>query len=954
MSRKHPTGCRVERISRSEQIAGVETLEVRTLLSAVNAFAPITGEGNPVEGLQDEFLDDYMRLRIATNLVTSGDVNGDGKTDLLVTNLKQSESTPYARRTRYFENTGTATDPAFTLRSGSESPFNFLNDAAYQFSALTLQDLDQNGTLDLVVSMLDGTYRYYKNTGTETAPAFTQLTGSNNPFNGIHVGIYNYYVGWNISSPTFGDLNNDGLPDMIAGVYGADSLKYFENTGTHSAPSFTERTGAQNPVAGIPNTKIYTPALRDLDGDGLLDLFGGAFDTLFRYYRNTGSATSPTFTEVTGLESPLYGVDTDIFRDQSFSSRDALTVNDFTNDGIPDLVTGSYRGLIYFRGGLTNPPTLDPGGDPLLVTTEDVVNNEGTLISDLIASMSPGGGITDPDVGAMQGIAIRGANDTYGKWQFSTNGGTSWRDLGGVSDSSARLLLADSVTRIRFVPKTNFSGDLPIALSIRAWDGTQGFNGERLAIIVDNQYARCVSTQTEIVALYVTPVNDSPVIHYGYGAVTYSIPQNISPKDNQGILVSEMLQFFNNSQTYIDPDLNDLQGIVITGANQTSGFWQFSTDNGANWTNFGLTTVTPNLLLASDADTRFRFVPNGFFTGKTGISFSPWDQTEGTNGQRLKVTQYGSGSSYGIGGVSLLMNVDPIAPGAGVGVYRNGTFYLDANGNRSWEASAGGDALFGFAAASDIPVTGDWNGDGITDVGVFRNGSFFLDANGNRNWDGMEGGDAVFGFAAATDIPITGDWNGDGKTEVGVVRNGRFYLDSNGNRRYDSSDASFGFGALNDTPITGDWNGDGKTDVGVYRAGKFYLDANGNQKWDGPFPNDAVFGFAAATDLPVTGDWNNDGITDVGVYRAGKFYLDTNGNRKYDGAADGTVNFGGAKDLPLGGKWWPDNFFSSPLPSEQSDIQAGVWPSPGDQSSSDSSTTILSSFSPSVSPVDVL
>ncbi len=31
--------------------------------------------------------------------------------------------------------------------------------------------------------------------------------------------------------------------------------------------------------------------------------------------------------------------------------------------------------------------------------------------------------------------------------------------------------------------------------------------------------------------------------------------------------------------------------------------------------------------------------------------------------------------------------------------------------SRSWNGVAGGDALFGFGIASDIPVTGDWDGD---------------------------------------------------------------------------------------------------------------------------------------------------------------------------------------------------------------------------------------------------
>ena len=35
------------------------------------------------------------------------------------------------------------------------------------------------------------------------------------------------------------------------------------------------------------------------------------------------------------------------------------------------------------------------------------------------------------------------------------------------------------------------------------------------------------------------------------------------------------------------------------------------------------------------------------------------------------------------------------------------------------------------ASAGDTPVAGDWDGDGIDEIGVLRNGTFYLDANGN-------------------------------------------------------------------------------------------------------------------------------------------------------------------------------------------------------------------------------
>ncbi|MCK9593954.1 MAG: PKD domain-containing protein, partial [Methanoregula sp.] len=69
------------------------------------------------------------------------------------------------------------------------------------------------------------------------------------------------------------------------------------------------------------------------------------------------------------------------------------------------------------------------------------------------------------------------------------------------------------------------------------------------------------------------------------------------------------------------------------------------------------------------------------------------------------------------------INVTGFAPGATsrIGVFRpsSHSFYLDANGNGAWNG-AGIDRTNNFGLAGDIPVSGDWNHDGITDIGVFR------------------------------------------------------------------------------------------------------------------------------------------------------------------------------------------------------------------------------------------
>jgi hypothetical protein len=82
---------------------------------------------------------------------------------------------------------------------------------------------------------------------------------------------------------------------------------------------------------------------------------------------------------------------------------------------------------------------------------------------------------------------------------------------------------------------------------------------------------------------------------------------------------------------------------------------------------------------------------------------------------------------------------------------------------------------FAFGLEGDVPVMGDWNGDGTGTVGVFRAGRWFQrDGNG-------PGPARTFRFGVAGDVPVAGDWNGDGRDTVGVFRNGTWFLrDGNG------------------------------------------------------------------------------------------------------------------------------------------------------------------------------
>jgi len=261
-------------------------------------------------------------------------------------------------------------------------------------------------------------------------------------------------------------------------------------------------------------------------------------------------------------------------------------------------------------------------------------------------------------------------------------------------------------------------------------------------------------------------------------------------------------------------------------------------------------------------------------------------------------------------------------PAAKVGIFRQGFFWvLDSNGSGAFEGTGSGqDKAFAFGGLSgDVPVTGDWNGDGHTKAGIYRpsTGTWLLDFNGNGVFDGTAGGDRVYQFGGVTgDVPVVGDWNGSGTSKVGVFRSGFLWvLDTNGNGVFDSGDSTYAFGGLaGDLPVVGDWSGNGTSKIGLWRTGpgqgyEWVLDYNGNGVMDNvnQAGGDKGFYYGGVTgDVPVVGDWNGDGTSKVGVFRYGYYWvLDYNGNHQFDGVPpDLAFAFGGISgDVPVVGRW---------------------------------------------------
>jgi Ca2+-binding RTX toxin-like protein/uncharacterized protein (DUF2141 family) len=161
-----------------DAVVGEEFGALRYFENTGTAAAPVfsegTGTANPFNGVDVGYY----------SAPTFADLDGDGDLDAVVGER--------AGILNYLENTGTASSPVFNPRKGTANPFNGVSVGEY--SAPTFADLDGDGDLDALVGEKAGTstlrLRYFENTGTASTPAFEERTGTANPFNGFPLPLY--------------------------------------------------------------------------------------------------------------------------------------------------------------------------------------------------------------------------------------------------------------------------------------------------------------------------------------------------------------------------------------------------------------------------------------------------------------------------------------------------------------------------------------------------------------------------------------------------------------------------------------------------------------------------------------------------------------------------------------------------------------------------------------------
>lgn len=213
-----------------------------------------------------------------------------------------------------------------------------------------------------------------------------------------------------------------------------------------------------------------------------------------------------------------------------------------------------------------------------------------------------------------------------------------------------------------------------------------------------------------------------------------------------------------------------------------------------------------------------------------------------------------------------------------------GLSFLLRNSNTAGPA----DIQVDYGTAQDIPLTCDWDGDGVDTVGLFHDGTFSL-----RNENTPGNPTTEFEYGTAGDIPICGDWDGNGVDTIGVYRANTFYL-RNSNSAGPTKIRTV-FGRAGDAPVAGDWDGNGKASIGVFRSGSWFL-SDSNTAPSATYN----FSFGSPGDQPTVGDWQATGSDRIGLRRGVNVYL------RYalrSGAADLSVSYGSASDRPLAGSW---------------------------------------------------
>ena len=316
------------------------------------------------------------------------DIDNDSDLDLFIGLGYQY--TPTAGRLVFYENTGSPNIMYLT----HVTEF-FMNIDLGNYCIPSFIDIDADGDYDMFLGDEDGKIHYYRNDGTPEVYDFTFVTAE---YAGVDVA--------NIASPCFTDIDGDGDFDLFVGErsWGQDDrrgdVNFYENIGTEFDANFQLVT--QNFVSmdiGLHST----PSFVDINNDGLTDMFLGDSDGNINYFTNQGSDNEPSFSLITEVfeeiaanyqSQPCFGDldndgDADLCVGRSSWTFDGVEF--YINQGspeIPDLVAVPSM-TITIDNDWASPELIDIDGDYDLDLFIGTLDNQVIYYENIGTSLMP-------------------------------------------------------------------------------------------------------------------------------------------------------------------------------------------------------------------------------------------------------------------------------------------------------------------------------------------------------------------------------------------------------------------------------------------------------------------------------------------------------------------------------------------------------------------------------------
>ncbi len=351
--------------------------------------------------------------------VAIGDLDGDGKPDIAVTNANVATVS-------IFKNKGTTGTISFEMKA------DYITGLNPQY--VSIGDIDGDGKLDLAIANeASNTVSVFRNTSSGGGISFAAKV--------------DFETRRQPNSVSIGDIDGDGKPDLAV-ANGETYITLLRNTGTGGTISFAPKSDF---ISGVGPWRI---AIKDLDADGKSDLAvsGNGVLSIFRNTSASGAFTFATRADI--VTGTGYGT---------------IATGDLDGDGKPDIATANAKDpntgtISIFRNTSTT-------GNISFATKIDKTTEPGATsicMSDIDGDGKPDFAVTNagtPIVSVFRNTGTIGTISFDTKIGYATGTGPfgiSCADLDG--DSKPDFAVADSVSNTLSILRNQIVDALPVNL----------------------------------------------------------------------------------------------------------------------------------------------------------------------------------------------------------------------------------------------------------------------------------------------------------------------------------------------------------------------------------------------------------------------------------------------------------------------------------------------------------